>query len=184
MLRSSWCDTDMDKHKAVSTHQIYISVGSNIERERHTLGGLDALHAAFGELTLSSVFESESVGFNGDAFYNLVVSACTPRSIEDVCAILKDIETAHGRVRGAEKFSSRTLDLDLLLYDNLVVDEPVILPRGEILYNAFVLQPLAEIAPALMHPVTNQTYATLWHEFDKNKQRLWPIPFAWSPPAA
>ncbi|WP_034474877.1 2-amino-4-hydroxy-6-hydroxymethyldihydropteridine diphosphokinase [Aestuariibacter salexigens] len=172
-----------DRH-SVSEHQIYISVGSNIERETHTQKGLDALFNEFGALTLSRVFESEAIGFKGDTFYNLVVGATTTRTVSQVCQCLKDIEHENGRVRGAEKFSSRTLDLDLLLYDKLVIDNPVELPRGEILYNAFVLQPLADIAPIEKHPIVDETYASLWQAFDKQTQRLWPIPFAWSPPAA
>ncbi|MGJ8679690.1 2-amino-4-hydroxy-6-hydroxymethyldihydropteridine diphosphokinase, partial [Paraglaciecola sp.] len=66
-------------------HQIYISVGSNIDREKHTKSGLQGMYQVFGELVLSSVYESESVGFEGDNFYNMVVKASTSLSIEEVC---------------------------------------------------------------------------------------------------
>ena len=93
--------------------------------------------------------------------------------------ILREIEDANGRDRSGPKFSSRTLDLDLLLYDDLVLDENGLkLPRDEILKNAFVLWPLAEIAPGLKHPETGLTYAELWSRFDKTKESLKPVDFS------
>ena len=128
------------------SHTIYISVGSNVDKEKHTKAGLQGMYQAFGELTLSSVFESESVGFEGNNFYNLVVKASTTLSIAEVCSVLKKIEQDNKRQRGEQKFAPRTLDLDLLLYDTQVTSQPITLPRPEVLYNAFVLKPLAEIA--------------------------------------
>jgi 2-amino-4-hydroxy-6-hydroxymethyldihydropteridine diphosphokinase len=90
--------------------------------------------------------------------------------------LLAQIEDAHGRDRSGPRFSSRTLDLDLLLYDDLVIDENGLrLPREEILKNAFVLRPLAEIAPDLMHPLANRSCAELWAAFDKSKETLSPV---------
>ena len=157
---------------------IYISLGSNINREQNTRAGITALQQAFGDLNLSSVYESESVGFDGDAFYNMVIACEVSMSVHDSNQILRDIEDAHGRDRSGPKFSSRTLDLDLLLYDDLVLDEKGLkLPRGEILKNAFVLWPLAEIAPQLKHPEVDKSYAELWAAFDKSRETLSPIDF-------
>ncbi len=157
---------------------IYISLGSNINREENTRAGIVALKQAFGELTLSSVYESEAVGFNGDAFYNMVIACDVDTPIHETNQILRDIEDANGRNRSSPKFSSRTLDLDLLLYDDLVLDEKGLkLPRGEILKNAFVLWPLAEVAPDLKHPEKGISYAELWESFDKHKECLRPIEF-------
>jgi 2-amino-4-hydroxy-6-hydroxymethyldihydropteridine diphosphokinase len=165
------------------THQILISVGSNINKEHNTACGLQALHDSFERLLLSTVFESESVGFAGDNFLNLVVRAYTTCSIEEVCARLKAIEDEQGRTRD-KKFGNRTLDLDLLTYDNTITVKPIVLPREEIEYNAFVLRPMAEIVPEQIHPRTQKTYAHLWNEFlshSNNKhQRLWPSGFTWS----
>lgn len=158
---------------------IYISVGSNIERDANVCGGVRMLVQHFGALTLSSVYESESVGFSGYAFYNMVVGVETTLSLDDCVSILRQIEDQFGRVRGSEKFSNRTLDLDLLLYDDCICDNPVQLPRAEITENAFVLQPLAEIAPQLIHPVTQQSYAELWQAYPKI-QKIWPVAFSWS----
>jgi 2-amino-4-hydroxy-6-hydroxymethyldihydropteridine diphosphokinase len=154
--------------------RVYISIGSNIEREQSVRGGVAALRERFGPLRLSSVYESESVGFDGDPFFNLVAGLDSDESVEQVATALRRIEDEHGRVRSGPRFSSRTLDLDLLLYDALVMDEPQI-PRDEILQNAFVLQPLAEIAPDEPHPTEQATFAELWSRFDKSRQRLWPV---------
>jgi len=163
------------------SHIIYISVGSNVDKEKHTKAGLQGMYQAFGELILSSVFESESVGFEGNNFYNLVIKASTTLSIANVCCVLKKIEQDNNRQRGEQKFAPRTLDLDLLLYDRLVTTQPIELPRPEVLYNAFVLKPLAEIAADEIHPVVNKSYANLWQEYNKSQQKLWAIKFDWSP---
>lgn len=159
--------------------RVYVSIGSNIERERHVVAGLDAMAAELGSLSVSSVYESEAVGFDGDNFYNLVVGFNTERTILDLYLWLRQIEADNGRVRGGNKYNPRTLDLDLLVYDDVICREPTDLPRDEILKNAFVLWPLAEIAPEARHPVTGQTYAQLWADYNKQRQRLWPVSFVW-----
>jgi 2-amino-4-hydroxy-6-hydroxymethyldihydropteridine diphosphokinase len=163
------------------SHIIYISVGSNVDKEKHTKAGLQGMYQAFGELTLSTVFESESVGFEGNNFYNLVIKASTTLSITQVCLVLKQIEQDNKRQRGEQKFAPRTLDLDLLLYDQEVTTQPIELPRPEVLYNAFVLKPMAEIAADVIHPVVQESYANLWQAYDKSQQKLWAIKFDWSP---
>jgi len=157
---------------------IYISLGSNINREQNTRAGVSSLRHVFGELILSSVYESEAVGFAGDAFYNMVIGCEVETPVFETNQILRDIEDANGRDRSGPKFSSRTLDLDLLLYDDLVLEENgLTLPRGEILKNAFVLWPLAEIAPDLKHPEAGISYAELWSVFDKSRENLKPVEF-------
>jgi len=158
--------------------RVYVSIGSNINRDRNIRAGVADLRAHFGELTLSSVYESASVGFDGDNFYNLVAGFETDEVVSKVTQILHEIENAHGRTREGPRFSSRTLDIDMLLYDDLVMHHGKLeLPRDEITRNAFVLWPLAEIAPDLKHPVLKKTYADLWAAFDKDKQPLWPVGF-------
>jgi len=158
---------------------IYISLGSNINREKNTRSGVQALRKAFGQLKLSSVYESDSVGFEGDAFYNMVIACEVSMGVHECNKVLRDIEDANGRDRSGPKFSSRTLDLDLLLYDDLVLNEDGLkLPRGEILKNAFVLWPLAEIAPELLHPEIKTSFSALWSGFDKTKEQLKPIAFS------
>lgn len=162
---------------------IYISLGSNVEREYHVQQGLNALAVAFNlpfeQLELSSLFESEAIGFSGNAFLNMVIGIKTSQSVKQVAAKLRDIEFSYGRTRDAKKFSPRTLDLDLLLYDNLIIDSPAQLPRSEIDKNAFVLWPLSEVAPQLMHPIIKQNYYTLWQNYDKNHQQLKIVDNCW-----
>ncbi len=160
--------------------RVYVSIGSNIERDKNIRGGVADLQAHFGALTLSAVYESESVGFDGDNFYNLVAAFETDEVVSKVAQTLHEIENAHGRTREGPRFSSRTLDIDMLLYDDLVMhDGKLELPRDEITKNAFVLWPLAEIAPDLKHPVLKKSFAELWAAFNKDKQPLWPVPFTW-----
>jgi len=159
-------------------HRVYISIGSNIEPAKHVRLAVDALREVYGELVVSSVYESEAVGFSGENFLNLVVGLDTEQSVDEVNASLHDIEDRYGRDRSGPRFSSRSVDLDLLLYDDLTLRSgKLVLPREEITENAFVLWPLAEIAPGLMHPVLHKTMAALWEEFDRDKQQLWVVDF-------
>ncbi len=146
----------------------YISIGSNIDRDKNILASLHALEHHFGKLTVSSIYESEPVGFSGDPFYNLVVAFDSELDVKEVAKKLRQIELDNGRTRDCQKFSARTLDLDLILYGDLIVNEGRLrIPRDEIERYAFVLEPLAEIAPTLQHPVNYLSYAELWERFDK-----------------
>jgi len=156
--------------------RVYVSVGSNIDRERNVKGALADLRAAYGEIEQSRTYETTAVGFQGDPFYNLVVAFDTDDSPQQVAGTLDRIEDAHGRDRSLGKFSNRSLDLDLLLYDDLVLDEAGLhLPRKEILEYAFVLRPLAEIAGEMKHPVTGFSFAVIWDHFDPTAQPMWPV---------
>jgi len=160
--------------------RVYLSIGSNIEREHNIRAGLDALFQHFGELDCSPVYESVAVGFKGNSFYNLVVGFDTEQAVEIVAPILRDIEDQQQRVRDGVKFSSRTLDLDLILYDDLVLNEERLqIPRDEIEQYAFVLQPLADIAPTKRHPVLKQSYADMWAAFDPDKVAQFVVDFDW-----
>ena len=159
--------------------RIYISLGTNVERDYYVQQGLNALAEHFGELTLSSLFESEAVGFAGAPFFNMVIGIATDKNVEEVVRLLRDIEFANGRSQDAKKYSPRTLDLDLLLFDDLIIDTPAQLPREEITQNAFVLWPLAEIAGELLHPILQVSYRQLWHDYDKSKQKLAKVPLMW-----
>ncbi len=158
---------------------IYIGIGSNIEREVHLRAGRRSLAAAFSALRLSAVYESAAVGFDGAPFYNLVAEAHTTQSVAEVCDTLRAIEFRHGRPQQARKFSSRTLDLDLLAYDDLCLTEPVVLPREEVLTHAFVLRPFAELNPEYRHPRLALPLSALWQRFDAGQQPLRQVEFDW-----
>ena len=158
--------------------QIYVSIGSNINREQSIRAGIKELRELFGEVELSPVYESISVGFEGDNFYNLAAGFTTSLSIEDLNRTLSDIEDRHGRDRSGPRFSSRTLDIDLLLYDKVVIETDCVLPRPEIYKNAFVLKPLADIAGNMNDPIKGDDYSTLWNALEKTcTQELWTIAF-------
>lgn len=160
--------------------RVYVSVGSNINQDQNIRGGIRALRDHYGEVLLSRVYESTAVGFDGDNFYNLVLAFDTEEAVQAVAQRLRDIEEQFGRVRGGPRFSSRTLDLDLLLYDQQIMKAIGFdIPRDEITRNAFVLLPLSELAPARRHPQLDKSYQQLWSEFDQTSQSLWPIEFNW-----
>lgn len=162
--------------------RITVSIGSNIERERHVRACLDALAADFRGLVVSRVFESEPVGFeDGRNFYNLVAAFDSEASVGALQAWCKRLEFANGRRADSPKFSPRTLDVDLLTVGELTGEhDGVMLPRDEITRHAFVLQPLAELLPTARHPESGETYAELWRAFDAGEQRLWPVAFTWA----
>ncbi len=150
----------------------YISIGSNINKDEHIPASLRVLEQTFGELTVSSIYESEPVGFTGDVFYNLVVGFDSDLEVKAVAKLLRQIELDNGRTRDSRKFAARTLDLDLILYGDLIVNDGRLqIPRDEIEHYAFVLEPLAEVAPDLKHPVSHISYAELWDKFDKTDLR-------------
>ena len=155
------------------TVRAWLSLGSNIDRERNIRSALIALENSFGQLIVSPVYESEAVGFEGDPFLNLVVGVDTDCPSNEVAETLRLIEQAHGRRRGGEKFSSRTLDIDLLTYGQQIIQAPgVSVPRDEITRYAFVLLPLSLVAGDELHPIEGVSYKALWNAFDKTQQRL------------
>lgn len=162
--------------------QVFLSIGTNINREYNLSSGLTALYKQFGHLKLSSLFESQAVGFDGSPFFNMVVEFPTSMTINELQLTLRDIEIDHGRPADAKKFSPRTLDIDILLYGDLVMSSPVQIPRGEIIHNAFVLWPLSELAGSLLHPVLKESYQNLWQTFDKSTQQLSKVPLIWEQP--
>ncbi len=160
--------------------RVFLGIGSNIERERYIVAGLDALQGLYGVSSHSSVYDSAAIGFEGQPFLNLVVTIETGLGVAALARQLREIEFEHGRPANASRFSARQLDIDILTYNDLVGSiEGVELPRAEIVENAFVLQPLAELAPEERHPVLGSTYACLWGEFDQSSQLLQRIDFQW-----
>ena len=153
--------------------EVFIGAGSNVDAVRHLRAGLVALAERYGLLKVSPVYRNSAVGFTGDDFLNLVIGFETDEPVGEVARYLGEVEAANGRTRTEEKFSPRTLDLDLLLYGGLVGEfDGVELPRSEITRYAFVLKPLADLVPEARHPVEGATYADMWAGFDVSRHPL------------
>ncbi|MAY34983.1 MAG: 2-amino-4-hydroxy-6-hydroxymethyldihydropteridine diphosphokinase [Spongiibacteraceae bacterium] len=160
--------------------EVFIGIGSNVDRDVNIARGLAVLQAHFGSLRLSPVYLSEAVGFAGDDFLNLVAAFHTELTVAELSVALRNIERDHGRLDNAPKFSARALDLDILLYgDACGVIDGVQLPRAEVLYNAFVLKPLSDLEPQRLHPGEGRTFLALWQELSaETRQRLEPYQFS------
>ncbi len=153
--------------------RVYVGLGSNVDPVPYLKLGIRELELRFGALTLSPTYRSAAVGFEGDDFLNLVAGCDTDLSPSEVVEQIEEIHVVAGRERSKEKFNSRTLDIDLLLYGNLVTDKPPMrLPRQDVLDFAFVLKPMVDIVPDLRHPETGRTLADHWSEFDQASQPL------------
>jgi 2-amino-4-hydroxy-6-hydroxymethyldihydropteridine diphosphokinase len=146
--------------------RVYLSLGSNREPKRYLNAALVELRERFGALAVSPAYRSKSVGFDGADFINLAVGLDTDLSPEALNDWLHALEDRHGRRRDVPRFSDRTLDVDIVLYDDLVRqgEGHLVIPRKE-LRHAFVLKPVADIAPQLVHPLSGQTMAALWEAF-------------------
>lgn len=157
--------------------RVLLGLGSNNRREQNLTAGLDALEQLLGDMRCSPVFESLAVGYKGDNFYNLVVSGAIDLPLMELDRRLKFIEADNGRYAPDRK--DLPLDIDVLMYDDLVGNfHGLELPRPETLHNAFVLWPLALLAPDVMHPGAGRRFADLWRESTIDQQ-LWPVPFRW-----
>ncbi len=139
--------------------------------------------AHFGEVLISPVYEGEAVGFEGDHFLNLVVGFSCDLTVGALSKLLRGVEYDNGRRRDGPKFGPRSLDIDILSYDDEVGDiDGVLLPRDEITVNAFVLLPLTDIAAETLHPSLQISYEDLWDAYDQTSQKLWQVDFEWSSP--
>jgi 2-amino-4-hydroxy-6-hydroxymethyldihydropteridine diphosphokinase len=151
----------------------YLGLGSNVDARNNITSGIAELRAAFGDLDLSPVYQTPAFGFEGDDFINLVARVETAMSPLQLKGYLHALEDRHQRDRLAPKYSDRTLDIDILLYDDLYLHGPTLqLPREEILSAAHVLKPLADLAPDLQHPVTRTTISEIWEAFPQDTAEL------------
>lgn len=159
--------------------RVYLGIGSNQDPHRHVTQALEALSERVGPLNISPVYESEPVGFVGRNFLNLVAEVETGLSVGQLRDWLKQLEDGFGRKRDGTAYGRGALDIDILTYDDHVgIYSGVHLPRPEIVANAFVLQPLADIAAERRHPSLGLTYGELWASY-AGRQKLWRVPFTW-----
>jgi 2-amino-4-hydroxy-6-hydroxymethyldihydropteridine diphosphokinase len=152
---------------------VFLGIGSNESAEDNLRLAIRELRSRYGELSLSPVYRSASLGFDGPDFLNLVVCFESQDSPLAICEHIELVHNLAGRVRGGDKWESRPLDIDLLLYNGLVDhDRPVCVPRDDVLKYSFVLRPIAELAPDQVHPETGRTLLQHWQEFDAGSHPL------------
>lgn len=153
--------------------EIAVSLGSNINREYNICASAREIRRRHPGCVFSPVFSSAAVGFEGPPFLNLVAVFESDAKIDAVISELREIEDQLGRQRVEDQMTSRTIDLDLLLYGDLVFyDQGIDVPRSEILEYAHVLKPLSLVMPDACHPVTGQRYADLWAAMSIDKDGL------------
>ena len=155
---------------------VYVAAGSNVEPEKHMALAVRELAQAFPGARFSPWYRNTAVGFEGDDFVNLVAGFDTALPLKAVLPRLQAIEAACGRPRGAPRWAPRSMDLDVLLYGDLVSEEPgVRVPRPDLLKRAYMLGPLAALAPEVVHPTEHRTIAELWERFDRASHPLVPM---------
>lgn len=153
--------------------RVYVSIGSNVDAREHISSAIAMVEQRYGDLEFSRTYQNPAVGFDGDDFLNLVIGFDSDDSVTQLAASMREIEAVLGRDRTQPKFSSRTIDLDLLIIDNKVIEQgSIILPRDEILKYAFVLRPLSELVGQAIHPIAGKTYEALWKSFDDSSQPM------------
>ena len=153
------------------SHRIFVGIGSNIDREKNIKSCVSILKDVYGDMMISPVYETESMGFDGPNFYNLVSCFETNQSVYELKNTLNEIENDHGRHFNETKFSSRTLDIDILYYDDLVLsDDKIQIPRKEICEYDFVLKPLVDLVPDFIHPTRNISHKDMMNNIKIKKQ--------------
>ena len=153
--------------------EVFLSLGSNIDPEENLKYACRELKKAFGNIQISSVYKNKPIGFEGNDFLNIVVKVKSTFNPNEMLDLLRSLEIATGRDIGTGAFDSRTLDIDMVLYGDLVHPEkPFKIPRNDIELYSFVLCPLAEIDPDGIHPVTGKTFKDLWEGFDQAEHPL------------
>ncbi|MDX3932578.1 MAG: 2-amino-4-hydroxy-6-hydroxymethyldihydropteridine diphosphokinase [Stenotrophomonas sp.] len=142
---------------------VLLSLGSNVQPRRHLHAAVAALAERFGAIAVSPAYRTAAVGFDGPAFLNNAVAIETDLDLDTLDAWAHALEDRHGRDRSGPRFSDRTLDIDVVFYGDVIVEGPghLRIPRPE-LKHAFVIKPLADIAPDFVDPVSGLTLASLW----------------------
>ncbi len=146
--------------------EVFVGLGSNIDPESHLNAAVDAIRGRFTLIGISPVYRNAAVGFKGDEFLNMIIQLRCSATPSELGQFFSEVEKVCGRRRDAHSedagaTGSRTLDLDLLLYGS-IVDPDLRLPRSDVLRYAFVLRPLKDLAPELVHPVTGRPICVEW----------------------
>lgn len=156
--------------------RVFVAAGSNLEPEKNLAHACAEIKQSWDDAVFSRAYRNVAVGFDGPDFINLVLGFTTPQPLDAVITRLRGIETRCGRPRFAPKWASRTMDLDVLLFgDHVEKTSDYTLPRPDLLKRPYMLGPLAEIAPDVMHPTAHKTIGLLWKEFDRGGHAMTPV---------
>lgn len=165
--------------------RVFVAAGSNLEPERNLALALGELVRAFPDARISPAYRNRAVGFDGPDFINVVAGFTTELPVAEVVARLRRIEALCGRPRSAPKWAPRSMDLDILLYGDLVCEEAKLrLPRPDLAKRAYMLGPLADIAPEVVHPTAGRTIGELWDRFDRDAHPLTRVPLELTRPGS
>ncbi len=149
--------------------EVYVAAGSNVRPRDNLRRVLAILRRSWPDMRVSRAYANPAVGFQGDDFVNLVMGFETDEPLDAVLARLHAAEAACGRPREAPKWAPRSMDLDVLLYGDMVGEFPgAVLPRPDLLRRAYMLGPLAELAPEVEHPTLHRSIRDLWEGFDRD----------------
>jgi 2-amino-4-hydroxy-6-hydroxymethyldihydropteridine diphosphokinase len=163
----------------MTTVRVFVAAGSNVEPVANLQRACGELRKTWHDAVFSRAYRNKAVGFDGPDFVNLVVGFSTAQPLDAVIARLHAIETQCGRPRYAPKWASRTMDLDVLLYGDLVEKTPqYTLPRPDLLKRPYMLGPMAEIAPQVKHPTEHKSIGELWEAFDRDGHGMEPVELA------
>ena len=156
--------------------RVFVAAGSNVEPEKNLARACAEIAHTWPDAFFSRAYRNVAVGFDGPDFINLVIGFSAAQPLHSVIEKLRGIETNCGRPRYAPKWASRTMDLDVLLFDDLVEKTTeYTLPRPDLLKRPYMLGPLAEIAPDVVHPVEHRTIGELWAAFDRDGHQMTPV---------
>lgn len=156
--------------------RVFVAAGSNVEAEKNLRLAAEELVKTFGQIEFSPAYRNVAAGFEGDDFINFVAAFDTELTVRAVVSELQRIEGMCGRERDAPKWAPRSMDLDILLFGDMICEEPgLILPRPDLLRRAYMLGPMADIAGDVVHPLKKKTISELWGSFDRDAHPLTPI---------
>ena len=157
--------------------RVFVAAGSNVEPERNLALATRELQRSFPDIRLSPWYRNKAVGFEGADFINYVAGFTTELPVHAVVERLRAIEEQCGRPRGAPKYEPRSMDLDILLYGDLICEEPALkLPRPDLVRRPFMLGPMADVAPEVVHPTLHVTVGELWRSFDQAAHPMVRVP--------
>ncbi len=149
---------------------VVLSLGSNINREKNIRFAVQEISNLYDDIETSPVYETASVGFEGRAFFNLVLGFRVSTPFIEMRDKLRYIEAAAGRVRGKKSFDNRVLDIDIILFGNKNWHpDGFNVPRDEIEKYAYVLKPLSDLYPTLTHPISGINFQQMWLNFDNTQ---------------